>query len=288
MSMTDTEVVEPVVAATPKPKPAPKRRSPAPRAKVATSSQDDVVATLLARIERLERGNAQFIESEPTPVPQARVADDEELTPWQRSLRGETRVKDPASMIRTEPGYNVPLRHYMRPDGDIVQLQGDAKNLAYYTDVIGFRVLSDAEERHYLKVERPRIVKLQQLHASLINGIRAAVARDLTLHVGLPPTWEADLDRMTIPEKQAFHDEIANTPTADGRPRRMFKRLERLQSADDARADAEAKAMLAGVETSRNTSLEDLQRKLSADGSQAVTIVPREIEVTHKNAHMFA
>jgi hypothetical protein len=227
----------------------------------------------------------QFIESEPPPQATARIADDSELTEWQLSLRRETRVKDPASMLRTEPSYNVPHRYYMRPDGDIVSLQADGVNLAYYTDKIGFRVLSPDEERYYLKVERPRIVKFQQRKASLINVGRATVARDVTLQAGLPSTWETDMDKMTIPELEAFNDELANTPTADGKPRRMFKRLERLQSADDRRADAEAERMLQGIET-RETR-ENLERKLSAEGANARTF-RHEYEVTQANAHMFS
>ena len=145
-------------------------------------------------------------------------------------------------------------------------------------------MLSAEEERYFLKVERPRIVKLQQQHASLINTARAAIARDVTLHVGLPPTWETDLEKMTIPEKQAFVDEIANTPTPDGRPRRMFKRLERLQSADDAKADAEDKQMLAGVETNQRR-MEDLDRLTGYDRPKAPPT--REVEVTHKNADLY-
>jgi hypothetical protein len=278
--MTDT--LEP--AAPPRPVRRPPPRKPAaPETDVAALVRQN--QDLLERLERLERGQVHSVEAEPPPRPQARVADDSELTEWQRSLRRETHVKDPASMIRKEPAFNVPKRHYMRPDGDIVELQADSVNLALYTDTCGFRVLSAEEERYYLKVERPRIVKLQQQHASLINGIRAAVARDVTLQVGLPSTWEADLDKMTIPEKQALFDEIANTPTADGKPRRMFKRLERLQSADDARADAEAKQMLAGVETNQRR-MEDLDRLTGYERPKEPRT--REVEITANNAHMFS
>lgn len=280
--MTDTEV-----------RPVPVRR-PAPRRKVIPPEASDIVdvadlarqnSELLERLERLERGGTRFVDSAPQNViGEQRQADDAELTDWQRELRQQTRPKDPASIVRNEPGYNVPQRYYMRPDGDIVKLQADSKNLAYYTDTKGFRVLSPSEARHYEAIERPQIIKLQQNRANLINGIRQAVARDMTLAVGLPLTWEGDVDHMTVPELQGLFDDIAGTPTSDGKPRKMFKRLQRLQDADDARADAEAKHLLAGVETGRR-GMDELDRLTGYDRPR--TPPTRQVEVTAANADAF-
>ena len=64
----------------------------------------------------------------------------------------------------------------------------------------------------------------------------------------------------------------------------MFKRLERLQSADDARADAEAKQMLAGVEVGKR-GMDELDRLTGYDRPQ--TPQTREIEITASNSHMY-
>lgn len=267
--MTDT--LEPSApAARPRP---PRRRAP-PAA--SNGHTDPVVAELLARIEQLEQQPARvpYVDGQPANiVAGGRVADDAELTPWQRQVRERTRPKDPVEMVRTEPAYNVPERWYMKPDGEVVSLQGDSRNLAYYTDVKGFHLLSREEEQHYLTVEKPKIVRLQQQRANLINGIRRAVQLDPVLAAGLDPSWEIDLDHMTVAELQSQFDEIASTPTSDGRQRKMFKRLPRLQDADDRRAEAEQARLLAGVESTP-------PRGYRPNG--------RTIEVTAENSRTFA
>ena len=297
--MTDTlETVESEV--TPRPKPVrrapPARAKPAPRKVIAGVAETitvttDALASMLkdavaaavapiqAKVDRIERGNTmQFIESEPTPLPRGRVADLEELpTEWLRDLRRQTHTVDTASVVRREKNYNYPLRYFMTTGGDVVQLQGDPQNVTFYTDKLGFRLFSEAEEKHYLAVERPKVLKVQQAKANLINSIRRAVALDLTLENRLDPTWNTDLDQKTVPELQDQFDEIAGTPMSDGRPRRMFKRLQRLQDRDDLRAQAESDRMLAGVEM--NGSNRDFERFHPE---------VRELEVTRANAHMFA
>lgn len=263
------------ISATSRPKrPRPARQRPPVRH---ANGNVDALAEMQARLDALETGRMRTVESEPyNTIPAQRVVDDEELTEWQREIRRGTQTKDPASMVRKEPNYNIPTRWYMKGDGTIVSLQGDAKNLAYYTDVKGFHVLSDAEARHYLKTERPRIVKVQRAKASVINNIRRAVRLDPVLESGLDPSWETDLDKMTISELRAQYDEIAGSPTSDGRPRRTFKRPERLQDEDDRKAMAEAERLLKGVEVNA-MSMERFNSMLG-----------RDIEVTPRNADQFA
>lgn len=253
----------------------PRPRTPPPRPARHANGTTDVVDVaelarqnrlLLKRIEQLERsGGTRFVESAPEPKGESRVADDEELTPWQRQLRKETKPTPADYGGDREPSYNVGLRHFMKPSGAIVELQGDAKNRAYYIDK-GYRLLSPDEVTHWLKVERPTVLKLQREKANLINTIRRAVQVDPALAAGLDPSWETDLDHMTAPELQNQLEQIAGMPTVDGRPRRIMQRLPRLQDADTRRAEQETSKLLAGVETEtdRDAFLRSLRRAQAA------------------------
>ncbi len=157
--------------------------------------------------------------------------------------------------------YNYPLRWFAKPNGDIVQLQSDPQSRAYYTDK-GFHLLADtvargqslSEVEEWERVERPRIIVEQKRKASLINAIRKADAKD--------PTLSALIDLDTIDAQSIEELEVT---IKDIRARGTPIRVEAMRE----RAEPEP-SLLRGVESAET--LEDLQRKLGAEGSQARTI----------------
>ena len=293
MTVEDAEVVEPVVA---KPRPVrrpPARAKPAPRAPgqsetITLTRADlkdlvaDAVAPFQARLEQVERNNTmQYIESEPPPKPVIREADPALLSPFTRKLSARTHAVPEHFDPNPEPAYNVPLRWFYKPDndggvGDYVQLQGDAKSRALYED-LGFALLTLEETADFLKNERPKIVQEQQTRAALINGLRQLVKREAVLSGYIDDMkWDMKLDSSTIDD---LEEEWHNLCRQTNNPDRRLPVAERYREERD--------PLLTGVETSRSTSLEDLRRKLSADGSHARTVAT-EFEVTAANAHMFA
>lgn len=257
----------------------PARRSPPPRS---ASQVDELVAQnrqLQERLERLERSSpVQFVQAEPQPKASPRVADDEELTDFQRELRAATKPM-PKDFKRDPKNFNFPKKWYVRTDGDIVQLQGDPQSRSYYTDK-GLRMLTEEETQRWLKVERPKVLRLQQERAHLINSLRTARDLDPMLKASMPPQTELDWDHMSVAELRAQMEEINRLPTADGRPRIKLQRLKRLQDADDLAAQEESERM-AGVET--GTSREAFEDKLARARQSG-----REIEITPETRNRFA
>lgn len=157
--------------------------------------------------------------------------------------------------------YNYSLRWYAKPNGDIVQLQSDPQSRSYYADK-GFHLLADtvargqtmSEVEEWERVERPRVIAEQKRKASLINAIRRSDAKDPTLSVLVDLDT---IDQETIESLEAIVKDIR----ARGTPVRVEMPRER--------AEPEP-ALLRGVESAET--LEDLQRKLGAEGSQARTI----------------
>jgi hypothetical protein len=161
-----------------------------------------------------------------------------------------------ASQPRRGQNYNYPLRWFLKPDGSVVQLQGDPQNRAYYQDK-GYRLLGQtpgrvgglSEEQQYLSVERPRLLEEQRTKAALINAIRRAGERykDLSL--------EDTFDDYTVDEIRDYLREIKEETGKDIRviqPRRAQQREEL--------ADAR---LMAGVETAETRSLEEIQSVLT-------------------------
>jgi hypothetical protein len=160
-----------------------------------------------------------------------------------------------ASQPMRGQNYNYPYRWFLKPDGSVVQLQGDPQNRAYYQDK-GYRLLGQtpgrggglSEEQQYLSVEYPHILADQREKAALINAIRRAAERyrDLSL--------EDTFDEYSTEEVREYLKQIKAETGKDIRviqPKRA-----------QAREDAQDARLLAGVETAQSQSLEGLQGML--------------------------
>lgn len=211
--------------------------------------------------------SSQFVESAPEAKPHVHVADDEELTPFQQSLRDQT-SETPLDFKPPKNNYNYPLRHFAKPDGSIVRLQGDPGNRALYRDK-GYVELTPDQVRAWYGGEFQKVLMVQREKADLINSMREQLSRDPSLRASIPFAAEQAWDKMTVPELQAYMDELMNIPDQHGNPRKRLKLPQRLVDAENRRSEAEAKRMLAGVETSETVTMEDLHRKIER-GTQAV------------------
>lgn len=162
----------------------------------------------------------------------------------------------PVAQPKIGQNYNYPLRHYLKPDGQVVQLQGDPTNRAYYADK-GYHELREtagrdgglSELEQYQTVEYPKILAQQREKAALINAIRRAAERyrDLAL--------EDTFDDYSIEEIREYLKQIKEETGKDIRvikPKRQVAR----EAAEDAK--------LLGVETSATQSIEGLEAKLNA------------------------
>jgi hypothetical protein len=101
----------------------------------------------------------------------------------------------PKDYVRNDPGFNYPMLWYCRPDGDVVQLQGDPNNRAMYED-LGFHVLTRPEVQQWESVERAKVVAAQKEKAGIITAIRTYAARTpgYVLEYDQPNTDEAFSD----------------------------------------------------------------------------------------------
>jgi hypothetical protein len=161
----------------------------------------------------------------------------------------------PSATPRRGVNYNYPLRWYLKPDGSVVQLQGDPQNRAYYADK-GFHEMREqpgrdgglSEVDQYLSVEYPQILKVQREKAALINAIRRAGERYRDLQL------EDTFDDYSVEEIREYLKEIKEETGKDIRVI-MPKRAAAREAAEDAR-------LMAGVETSESLSMEGLQAKL--------------------------
>lgn len=169
------------------------------------------------------------------------------------------KLLEQAPPVATQPvrgqNYNFPYRYYLKPDGSVVQLQGDPQNRAYYAD-LGYHMLSQSpsratglsEEEQYVQVEYPKILKQQRAKAELINAIRKAAERNPTMAL------EDTFDDYSVEEIREYLKQVKEETGKDVRivkPKRVA-----------AREEAEEARLLAGVETSESMSIEGLQSKL--------------------------
>lgn len=149
--------------------------------------------------------------------------------------------------------YNYGQLWYMRTDGEIVQLQGDPQNRAYYEDK-GYVVLRQesgipgvlSEAQEWEQLERPKVIAHQRRKAAVINTIRRIEGRN----PGIETT--ADFDIMTLEECE---DMLKRVGEATGQATRVIMGRVREDS-----ASAEEQRLLSDVET--NVSIEEMQGKL--------------------------
>jgi hypothetical protein len=154
-----------------------------------------------------------------TSIPPAPVS-----APVDHPLLGQlrARTRKPKGRVMRAPAYNHRMLWYMRPDGEVVKLQGDPGNRAYYEDK-GFVVLTDEETRLWerdktvsrfdpetgereTKVVAPsirkQVIKLQRERAQLITTITTISRRHAAVEVSgdlsITPTDElkAMLDKL--------------------------------------------------------------------------------------------
>lgn len=114
----------------------------------------------------------------------------------------------PVRQAKRGPAYNHPLLWYAKPDGDVVKLQGDPQNRAYYEDK-GYTVLRPDEVQEWEKIVRPKIVAAQRARAARIETIRRVGAKNPALQI------VADLDVMTDEELDEL---LAQLGQATGMP----------------------------------------------------------------------
>jgi hypothetical protein len=168
-----------------------------------------------------------------------------------------------ASQPRRGQNYNYPLRAYLKMDGDVVWLQGDPVNRAYYQDK-GFHLLSDlpgrngglSEVEQYQKVEYPKILQEQRTKAGIINAIRRAGERFRDLNL------EDTFDDYSVEELRDYLKQIKEETGKEIRiiqPKRAA-----------AREEAQDRALLQGIETSETMSIEELQGKLEAGRERTI------------------
>lgn len=263
-------------AVRPRPRPTPRR--------VPKRHQEDTVdvaelarqnQALLERIEQLESRTVRHVESETPPKVIAHEANPESLSDFQRSLLTKTHPVPTNYGGDREPGYNVPLRWYLRPDGRFVQLQGDAKNRAYYVDK-GFHVLSADEEAEYLQKERPKQVQVERTRAALINGLRQLVRRENTLSGYVDDQdWDEKLADLTVDQLEDEWRSLCRQTPNPNRRLPMAERHRRDQDATDAK-------LMAGVETKPPRAAVDALEQVSAHQPRS-----RLIPVTARNAAQF-
>jgi hypothetical protein len=218
------------------------------------------VLELMARLSALEAKSSGGL-TEPTPQPQAPrvVADPVTLTSFQAELVERTRPT-PVDYQASGITYNHPNRHFMRPDGMIVALQGGPPAIQYYLDK-GFVMLTAEETERWLKVERPLVVKRQTRIAQLINGIRRMIKLNPQIEGGLDATWDEDLAKLTIPELEEQWQALAQM---SGQARVSLPRPARLLDNEDREVDRQ----MAGVETADSMSKERLEAKLGGQRGQ--------------------
>jgi hypothetical protein len=146
-----------------------------------------------------------------TSIPPAPIS-----APVDHPLLGQlrARTRKPKGRVMRAPAYNHRMMWYMRPDGDVVKLQGDPGNRAYYEDK-GFVILNEEEVRLWerdktvsnynretgereTKVVAPsirkQVIKLQRERAQLINTITTIARRHSAVEVSgdlsITPTEE--------------------------------------------------------------------------------------------------
>jgi hypothetical protein len=157
--------------------------------------------------------------------------------------------------------YNYGLLWYMRTDGEIVQLQGDPQNRAYYEDK-GYVVLRQesgipgvrSESQEWEQVERPKVIAAQRKRATVINAIRRLEDRNPGV------TRIGDFEIMTIEE---LEQQLRDMGQTTGQATRVVVGPTREDN-----EDAAMMQLMTDVET--NVSIEEIQSKLERTPSGQV------------------
>ena len=148
-------------------------------------------------LERGEDGMFRTLHTNDPPPPVSAHTDH----PLLQQLR--SRTNKPKGQVQRAPAYNHRMLWYMKDDGEIVPLQGDPGNRAYYEDK-GYVVLRPEEERLYLRGDPERnfppirrlVIAEQRKRASLITVIRNIAQRnpsvELTGDLSITPTEELE------------------------------------------------------------------------------------------------
>lgn len=153
------------------------------------------------------------------------------------------------------PAYNHPLQAFMRPDGDVVTLQGDPINFSYYTKK-GYAPLSDEEVRVWREEVRPKTLAEQRARAGLITAIRRVASKFPLLEI------QADLEYMSEPELRQMADQlgqqVGTAVTVITGPRRADPAPERDSS-------------MGGIALSSGAELKDKMERAAASGRRNVS-----------------
>lgn len=153
-------------------------------------------------------------------------------------LRERTSRAGPSNVPRG-PIYNVPDAWYCRPDGDIVKLQGDPWNRAYYED-LGFAYLRADEAREWERDIRPQVIQQQRHRAALINTIRRLGRKKPELDAMVEDTVRDDTTTEELEKILQEIGEATNTPIGP-----ILRREER---ASDVRTGSDDEPSFRGVE----------------------------------------
>jgi len=159
---------------------------------------------------RGEDGTFRTVNSNVPPPPVSAEVDH----PLLQQLR--SRTNKPKGLVQRAPAYNHRMLLYMKDDGEIVVLQGDPGNRAYYEDK-GYVVLRPEEERVYLKGDPARglppirraVVAEQRKRAQLVTTIRSIARRnpsvELTGDLDITPTEELEGLLTTLRDAQGIN-----------------------------------------------------------------------------------
>jgi len=201
-----------------------------------------------------------------------------EMEQWDEKIAARRRPDDEVAP-RHPLAYNYPLRWYRRPDGDIVQLQGDPNNLAMYED-LGFVVLSPRETREWLENIQPRVVEQQRRCALLITAMRRFAQREGIVleydEMNRDPSALLFSD-LSLQELEEFFAELAEQ--YPGKLRMPRTKADR-QPSTRAQSDPNLRGIETGGVDPRIAGLIDGSRQAGPGNG-------RTIEVTPRNARQF-
>jgi hypothetical protein len=231
---------------------------------------------IVGRLDALERQPqpSAYVPQAPPPVPVVQVARPETLTAFQRELQAQTKPT-PKDIPRELP-YNYPLRLYCRPDGEIVQLQGDPQNRAMYQD-LGFKLLDADQARRWEEGERDLVLAEQRRKASAISAYRRLEVRvhGFVIDEDLNKSFS---HKSTDEIIESYRDECAEQGIKPQiRPPRVT-------------AEPSQDPLLRGVESSESMTIEGLEQKKqrgNGNGRPSGRRGDGNVEVTPNNSQQF-